>query len=714
MTHHLRTLLILSVSFSVEVFVAIAQESGTPIIYPRTAKVGVADNFFGTSVPDPYRWLEDDTSRAVAEWVAAENAVTGRYLDAIPYRQQLLHRIEALYNYPKFTVPIRREGYIVYSKNDGLQNQSVVFIQKGKNGQAEVLLDPNTFSKDGTSRLGVLSFSKDMKYVGYGVSRGGSDWNDIFIMEVATRRQLPEVIRWTKFSGISWEGNGFYYSCYGAPKDTTKALSASNENHKVYFHRLNSPQDDDQLIFENSRFPKRFNDISTTDDEKYEILDVSDAGSGKKGNAFSIRKAGHAEEPFHPIVTTFEDSYTVIDHVDGKFYVQTDHGASNGKVVLIDPEHPDEQHWKTILAEQDTPLRGVNIVGNRLVAVYLKDVVTRLHVYDLHGRFEREITPPCPGTISVIGGSRKDTVGYYSFTSFTYPTVIYEYNFRTNVSTIFRSINVPFTPDQYLTKQVFFASKDGTRIPMFIIHRKDLALDGTHPTLLYGYGGFNSSQVPAFDPLRIPLLEQGVVYVSVNLRGGGEYGERWHESGTKAKKQNVFDDFIGAAEWLIAHKYTSPEHLAMQGASNGGLLVGAVMTQRPDLFAVALPAVGVMDMLRYHRFTIGWNWAPDYGTSEDSAMFGYLYRYSPLHNLRPGVSYPATFMTTADHDDRVVPAHSFKFAATLQEMHRGPAPVLIRIETKSGHGASSTAKRLAVTADIYAFLFRNLGIVPKF
>jgi len=714
MSHCVYILLMVSVTLSVHGFIAASQESNTPITYPRTTKVDVVDKFFGTAVPDPYRWLEDDTSRAVAEWVTAQNAVTSRYLDEIPYRQQLLHRIKALYDYPKFTVPIRRKGYIVYSKNDGLQNQSVVFIQKGDKGQSEVLLDPNTFSKDGTSRLGVLSFSKDMKYVAYGISRGGSDWNDIFIVEVATRRQLQEVIRWTKVSEISWEGNGFFYSRYDAPHDTTKALSSSNENHKVYFHRLNSPQAEDQLIFEDALFPKRFNSVRTTDDQKYEVLDISDRGSGKRGNAVFIRKAGQSNERFHPIITGFEDTYGVIDHVDGKFYVQTDHGASNGKVIMIDPEQPDEQHWKTILPEGDTPLRGANIVGNRLVAIYLKDVVTRLYVYDLHGKFEREITPPIPGTISVIGGSREDTVGYYSFASFTYPAVIYEYNFRNNASTVFRSIEVLFTPDRYVAKQVFFASKDGTRIPMFIIHRKDLALDGTHPTLLYGYGGFNLSQVPAFDPLRIPLLEQGFVYVSVNLRGGSEYGEQWHQAGIKTKKQNVFDDFIGAAEWLIEHKYTSPKHLAMQGASNGGLLVGAVMTQRPDLFAVALPAVGVMDMLRYHRFTIGWNWAPDYGTSEDSTMFEYLYRYSPLHNIRAGISYPATFITTADRDDRVVPAHSFKFAATLQEMHRGPAPVLIRIETKSGHGASSTTKRLEVTADTYAFLFRNLGIAPTF
>lgn len=691
---------------------AIAQKA--TLSYPESQKVNQVDTYFGTRVADPYRWMEDDTAKAVAEWVAAQNAITEGYLSAIPYRGAILKRLEEIYNYPKYSTPSHKLGYYIYSKNDGLRNQSVVFIQKGETGTPEVLLDPNTFSADGTSRLTTLSFSKDMKYAAYGISRGGSDWNDIFVMEVASRNVLPEQIRWTKFSGVSWKGGGFYYSRYDAPTDTTKALSASNENQRVYYHRVGTPQSEDQLVYADPAHPQRFNNIGTSDDERFEFLTTSDRGAGKRGNTLAVRDAERGERDFRPIVTTFDDNFQVIDHVKGKLYIETNNDAPNGRIVMIDPEHPDQSSWKVILPERDTPLKSTNIVGHKLVVSDLKDVATRLFIYDLNGQFEREISIPALGTASGINGSADDTTGFYSFTSFTTPPTTYEYNFNVNRSRVFRTAEVKFKPEEFTTSRVFFTSKDGTRVPMFLVHRKGIQLDGRNPTLLYAYGGFNITTSPGFDPLRIALLEQGFVYASSNIRGGGEYGEKWHEAGIKLKKQNVLDDFIAAAEWLIGNEYTSRDKLAIQGGSNGGLLVGAVMTQRPELFKVALPAVGVMDMLRYHRFTIGWNWAPDYGTSADSAEFQALYRYSPLHNIRDGVSYPATFATTADHDDRVVPAHSFKFMATLQEKHRGTNPVLIRVETRSGHGASSTTKRLEVTADTYSFLMYNLGVRPQF
>jgi prolyl oligopeptidase len=683
--------------------------------YPKTAKVSQVDDYFGTKVADPYRWMEDDTASAVKAWVQAENAVTFAYLGKIPFRSRLRARLEELYNYPRYGAPSRTGPYYLFSKNDGLQNQSVLYVQRGLDGTPEVLIDPNALSKDGTVRLGASRLSRNGRYFGYGLSSGGSDWQEFHVMETATRKPLPDLIRWVKVSGLSWYKDGFFYSRYPAPTDTTKALSGSNENHKVYYHKLGTPQSQDQLVFEDPAHPKRFHTVQVTDDERFLILSVSDrSAAGNDGNALWVRDLSKGETGFRPLVNQFKDSYGVIDNVGDQLLLMTNHKAPNWQVVQIDPAHPEESAWKAILPGRSEPLDNASSAGGRLFATYMKDVTHRVYVYDLAGRLEREIPLPTLGIVGGFGGRPDDKEVFYTFTSFTYPPTTYKYDIATGTSSLYRATKVPFDPAQYETRQVFYPSKDGTRIPMFLVHRKGLALDGQRPTLLYAYGGFNISSTPGFNPLLISLLEQDGVYALANLRGGAEYGEAWHHSGMLLNKQNVFDDFIAAAEWLKANRYTSTERCAIQGGSNGGLLVGAVMTQRPDLCHVALPAVGVMDMLRYHKFTIGWNWAAEYGSSDDSTNFRNLLSYSPLHNLKAGVSYPATLVTTADHDDRVVPAHSFKFAATLQEKNSGPNPELIRIETRSGHGAVNTEKRLDQTADLYAFMFYNMGVTPHY
>ncbi len=683
--------------------------------YPRTAKVDAFDYYFGTRVADPYRWLEDDTASAVRAWVQSENAVTFGYLNTIGFRGQLRARLEQLYNYPRIGAPSRTGPYYLFSKNDGLQNQSVLYIQEGLNGTPSVLIDPNALSTDGTVRLGASALSRDGKYFGYGLSSGGSDWQEYLVMETATRMPLPDRIRWVKVSGLTWYQGGFFYSRYPAPADTMKALSGSNENHRVYYHRLGTPQGDDQLVFEDPAHPKRFHTMSLTDDERFLILDVSDrSAAGNDGNAVYVRDLSRGESSFRPLVAQFKDSYNVLDNVGEKLLVMTNRNAPNWRVVQIDPDHPEERAWKEILPERPEPLDNASVAGGRLFARYMKDVVHWVYVFGLDGMLEREIPLPTLGRIGGLGGRNDDKEVFYTFSSFTYPPITFKYDIASGASTLFRKTEVPFDPDRFETRQVFFQSRDGTRVPMFIVHRKGLSLDGQRPTLIYGYGGFNITSGPGFNPLLVSLLEQDGVYALVNLRGGGEYGEAWHRAGMLNKKQNVFDDFIAAAEWLQSNGYTSKARCALQGGSNGGLLVGAVMTQRPDLCKVALPAVGVMDMLRYHKFTIGWNWAAEYGSSDDSTQVKNLLSYSPLHNLKPGVSYPATLVTTADHDDRVVPAHSFKFAATLQAAHVGPNPVLIRIETRSGHGAVSTSKRLDETADLYSFMLYNMGITPKY
>jgi prolyl oligopeptidase len=682
--------------------------------YPTTKKIDHVDTYHGGQVPDPYRWLEDDNSAETGQWVTEQNKVTFGYLDRIPYRAKLKARLEQLYNYPKYGAPFRRGEYYFFSKNDGLQNQSVLYIQKGLDGTPEMLIDPNTFSADGTTRLGTFSVSKDGAYAVYGLSTGGSDWQEYRVLEVATRKTLPDQIKWVKVSGASWAGGGFFYSRYPEP-EKGRELSTKNENHQVFFHKVGTPQSADELVYEDKANPQRFHGVSVTDDERFAILNISDRGKGKDGNALFFRDLASADKAFKPIVADItDDSFGVVDNAGDLFLIETNRKAPNGRVFLFDPKNPAEANWKDVLPEKPEPLQGASSAGGKLFATYLKDVTTRAFVYSLKGALENEVPLPGLGSAGGFGGRADDTVVFYTFTSFNYPPTIFRYDIATKKSTIFREAKIPgFAADAYEVKQVFYPSKDGTKIPMFLTYKKGLLLDGSNPTLLYGYGGFNITTAPGFNALRIALLENGFVYASANMRGGGEYGEKWHEQGMKLKKQNVFDDFIAAAEWLIANRYTSKDKLAMNGGSNGGLLVGSVLNQRPDLFRVAVPQVGVMDMLRFHKFTIGWNWIADYGSSDNAEEFKALRAYSPLHNIKAGTKYPATFITTADHDDRVVPAHSFKYAATLQERQAGDAPVLIRIETKSGHGASSTTKQIELTADVYAFIMYNLGVTPK-
>jgi len=708
----LSTLVLITLAFNPSGFPVNAQQR---FEYTKTRKVDHVDTYHGTKVADPYRWLEDDNSADTARWVEEQNKVTSAYFEKIPYRAALKARLEKLYDYPKYGQLSRKGDYYFFSKNDGLQNQSVLYVQKGLNGQPEVLIDPNKFSADGTSRLGALSFSKDGKYAAYGISKGGSDWQEYFVMEVASKKALSDNLKWIKVSSISWSGNGFFYSRYPEPEKGHE-LSSKNENHQVFYHRVGTPQSEDELIYEDKANPQRFHSVSTTEDERFAILSISERGKGKKGNAIFYRDLTSSDKKFIPIVGEIgDDGYGVIDNIGGNFLIQTDRNAPNGKVILFDPKKPAEKDWKAVLPEKPEPLQFATTSGGKLFAGYLKDVTTRVYVYSTEGKLETEVKLPGPGSAGGFRGNMDDKFVFYTFSSFNYPPTTFRYDIAEKKTTLFRSPEIPdFRPSDYETKQVFYTSKDGTRIPMFLVHKKGIKLDGKNPTLLYGYGGFNITMSPGFNSMRLALLEQGFVYASANLRGGGEYGEKWHEAGTKLKKQNVFDDFIAAAEWLIANKYTSSDKLAVNGGSNGGLLVGAVINQRPELFKAAIPQVGVMDMLRFHKFTIGWNWIADYGSSDNPEEFKALYAYSPLHNIREGVKYPATLITTADHDDRVVPAHSFKYAATLQEKASKESPVLIRIDTKSGHGASNTAKALEQTADLYAFLFYTLGVTPKF
>ena len=685
------------------------------VVYPASKKIEQFDEYFGTRVADPYRWLEDETSAETKAWVDDQNRVTFGYLDKIPYREKLKARLTQLFNYPRVSAPFRRGDTYFFTKNDGLQNQSVYYIQKGVNGTPEEFLDPNKFSPDGTSTLSAFSLSKDGKYLAYGMSQGGSDWVTLSVMEVATRKKLDDEVQWIKASGVSWQGDGFYYSRYPEP-EKGRELSSKNEFQTVYFHKVGTPQSQDVLIYEDKQNPQRFQNVGTTEDERFAILSISERGKGKKGNSLFYKDLSKSGTQFMPIVSEIGDyRFGVVDNVGDKFLISTDYNAPNGRVVLVDPTAPDQSNWKDVLPERAEPLQGVGTAGGKLFASWRKDVATRAYVFSLDGKLENEISLPGVGTAGGFGGLNDDKYVFYSFTSFNFPPTIYKYDIATKQSTVFRTVDIPgFKPDSYETKQVFYNSKDGTRVPMFLVYRKGLKLDGNNPTLLYGYGGFNVTTAPSFSSLRMALLEQGVVYASANMRGGGEYGEKWHEAGTKLKKQNVFDDFIAAAEWLIANKYTSPNKLAIQGGSNGGLLVGAVSNQRPELFRAVVEQAGVMDMLRFQKFTIGWNWIADYGSSEaNEAEFKALYAYSPYHNVRPGVKYPSTMITTADHDDRVVPAHNYKYAAALQAAQGGTNPILIRIDTKSAHGASNTTKAIEQTRDIYAFLFENLGVDYK-
>ena len=681
--------------------------------YPKTRKVEQVDTYHGVAVADPYRWLEDDTSAETAAWVEAQNKVTFGYLERIPFRDAMIKRVKALNDYEKISAPFRKGPYVFYSRNAGLQKQSVLYYQRGMDGKPEVLIDPNTWSKDATDVLGAFAPSKDAKYAVYGIRKSGADWLEYRVMELATKKTLTDSVEWVKVSDVAWHGDGFFYSRYPVP-EKGKEKASINENHRVYFHKIGTPQSADRLVFEDKDNPQRFHIVSTTEDERFAILNVSDRGKGKNGNAIHVLDLTTAATTFTPVIGEITDStFDVIDNVGDKLLMTTDHKAPNQRVVLVDPKSPAEANWKTVLAEKPEPLQGATTAGGKLFATYLKDVASRAYAYSLDGTLENEIQLPGLGVASGFGGRREDTTVFYTFNSLNTPPTIFSYDIGSKKTAVFRAPKVPgYNPAAYETKQVFYASKDGTKIPMFLVHKKGLKLDGSNPTLLYGYGGFNVVQSPTFSAARLALLEQGFVYANANMRGGGEYGEQWHQAGTKLKKQNVFDDFIAAAEWLIANKYTSTPKLAIQGGSNGGLLVGAVLNQRPELFGVAIPQVGVMDMLRFNKFTIGWNWIPDYGSSDNPEEFKALYAYSPVHNIRKGGKYPPTLITTADHDDRVVPAHSFKYAATLQELAQTDKPLLIRIDTKSAHGASNLEKALETTADIYVFIMQNMGLKP--
>ncbi|MDR1722489.1 MAG: prolyl oligopeptidase family serine peptidase [Tannerella sp.] len=689
--------------------------------YPVAEKQDVTDDYFGVTVADPYRWLEDDTTQAVAEWVEAENIVTQEYLSKIPFREQLKQRLTEIYNYEKISAPYKNKktGKYYFSKNDGLQNQSVYYEKQTLDGEATVLLDPNKLSDDGTVALSGMSFSNDGKYLAYTISRSGSDWREIYVMDLATKQLTQDHILWAKFSGASWHGSGFYYSAYDAPTEG-KEFSNVNENHKIYYHKLGSPQSEDVLVYQNKNYPKRFYSAWVDEDEK--VLFVSESGEGLGNNLFFCDLRGKRISDFRFQISDFKQltenhdfEYEPVEVIGETIYFYTNYDAPKYRLMKTNIAKPALANWTDVVPEAEDVLNNVAFIGGKMILTYTKDASDHAFVYSIAGVREHEVALPTFGSVG-FSGDKDDKETFYTFTSFTFPSTIYKYDIEKNTSELYLAPNVKFTPEDYVTEQVFYPSKDGTKIPMFLTYKKGLECDGTNPVLLYGYGGFNISLLPSFSAMRILFLENGGVYAQANLRGGGEYGEEWHLAGTKLHKQNVFDDFIAAAEYLISEKYTSPAKICISGGSNGGLLVGAVVNQRPDLFAAALPAVGVMDMLRYHKFTIGWNWASDYGTSEDSKeMFDYLHGYSPLHTIRnDGTPYPAILATTADHDDRVVPAHTFKYMATLQAANTGTKPKLVRIETKAGHGAGKpVSKIIDENADTYSFAMYNLGMTLK-
>jgi prolyl oligopeptidase len=680
------------------------------LTYPVTKQVDQVDDYFGTRVADPYRWLEDDRSEETAAWVQAQNQVTYDYLEKIPFRDALKRRMTDIYDYPRYSSPTRIGEYYLFSKNAGLQNQFVIYIQKGLNGEPEIFIDPNALSPDGTVRIGLIGPSGDRRYEAISRSEAGSDWSEIRVVEMATKKELSDRIQWVKFSGAGWWKEGFFYSGFAKPEEG-KELSGANEGQRVLYHRLGDPQEKDILVHEDQEHPKRFFDVAVSEDESYAFMTASEGTSGTELYWRDLREPGSS---FRLLMKGFDHDSYVVDDVDGKFIVLTNYKAPNKRVVLIDPVNPDESNWTVVIPEKSEALQSASSAGRQLFCSYLKDANTKVYQHDLDGRLVREIALPALGTAYGFHGWRDDQTLFYVFTSFTFPPTIYKLDVAGGASEVFHKSEVRFDPEAYVTKQVFYESKDGTRVPMFIIHRKGLVMDGSNPCYLTSYGGFNISLQPYFSPAEVVLLEQGVIVAQPNLRGGGEYGETWHKAGMLEKKQNVFDDFIAAAEYLVREKYTSSAKLSIAGGSNGGLLVGAVMNQRPELFKVALPELGVLDMLRYHKFTIGWGWAVEYGSSENEKDFKYLYAYSPLHNLKSGVAYPATLVTTGDHDDRVVPAHSFKYIAALQEKQAGPNPALVRIETRSGHGSSNLTKAIDVNTDEFSFFLYNVGAKPAF
>ncbi|MCC7466875.1 MAG: S9 family peptidase [Saprospiraceae bacterium] len=677
-----------------------------PVTYPETRKdTAVTDNYHGTSIADPYRWLEDDQSAETKDWVSRQNIVTNGYLGQIPFRDKVKQRLEQIFNFEKYGTPFKEGGKYYYFKNDGLQNQSVLYVQENLNSQAEMVLDPNKFSEDGTTSLGELDFSKDGRYLAYSTSVGGSDWRTIVVKDLQTGQMLEDKIEWVKFSGIAWQGNGFYYTRFPEPKKGDE-LKAANKFGAVYYHTLGKPQSEDQLVYSDKANPDRSFGAGTTDDERF--LTVS-GWESTSGNALFVKDLGSNSKDFVPIVKTSEKDFAMVDNIGDKLLILTNHNAPNQRLILVDPKRPEEASWETLIPEDPSDvLQGASICGGKIVCTYLHNAASSLRVFDLSGKMIQEAKLPEIGTVGGISGKPNEPLAFFAFTSFLRPNTIYSLDMNSLEIKVFKAPKIDFNPDLFTTEQVWYTSKDGAKVPMFITRKKNIAYDGQNPTLLYGYGGFNVSLTPTFSASRAALLENNGIYVVANLRGGGEFGEKWHKAGTKCQKQNVFDDFISAAEYLIEKKYTSPARLAIQGGSNGGLLVGASMTQRPDLFGVCFPAVGVLDMLRYHQFTIGYAWATDYGRSDNPEEFACLIKYSPLHNVKK-TSYPATMITTADHDDRVVPAHSFKFAAALQANQQGPNPTLIRIETSAGHGAGKpTSKLIEESADILSFMFYNM------
>ncbi len=681
--------------------------------YPVTNKIDHVDTYHGIDVADPYRWLEDDTSKATTEWVVEQNKVTFGYLDQIDWRDNLKKRIESLVDYERISAPFKRGDFEYYYRNTGLQNHSVLYRKPkdNKDAEPEVYLDPNSFSEDGTTGLSGVSFTDDGTLTAHLVTEGGSDWRKVIVMDAVKKEVIEDTLINVKFSGTSWYKNeGFYYSSYDNPKDGSQ-LSGKTQHHKLYYHKLGTPQSTDALVFGGAKQPNRYIGGYVTEDNNFLIISAAENTSGNQLYVKSL------SSPNNPLIQLDDDYFTSLNYVDNdgtRFLLSTDIDAPNYRVIAVDITNPGKENWTDVIPEtKNVLLAGSG--GGYLFAKYLIDAKTAVKQYDFKGKLIRDIELPGIGTASGFGAKKTEKDFYYSFTSFTDPSSIYHYDMETGASTLYLQPKVDFNPEDYETKQIFYTSKDGTKVPMFIVHKKGLKQDGTNPTMLYAYGGFNISLTPNFSAMRVAWLEQGGIWAQPNLRGGGEYGEEWHEAGTKMQKQNVFDDFIAAAEYLIKEKYTSSERLAIFGGSNGGLLVGATMAQRPELMKVAIPAVGVMDMLRYHTFTAGAGWAADYGTAEDSKeMFEYLKQYSPVHALKPGTSYPATFITTADHDDRVVPAHSFKFAAVLQERQGGDAPTLIRIQTNAGHGSVSTTQQIELQTDMFAFAWENMGFKPDF
>ncbi len=695
-------------------FTSAAPAPAQTLQYPPARKGDVVDDYHGTNVADPYRWLEDPDSPESRAWIEAENRLTAAYLAEIPARARIRDRLTKLWNYPKYGTPFRKARRYFFFKNDGLQNQSVLYKQTTLAATPEALLDPNLLSEDGTVALSTLALSEDGRLLAYGTSASGSDWEEFRVRDVATARDLPDHLRWIKFSGASWtkDGAGFFYSRYPEPAD--KALTDVNRFQKLYYHRLGTDQAQDVLVYERPDQPDWGMNAEVTDDGRYAVLQVW-LGTDRRNRVYYLdlkaAKRPRVRGDVVRLLDDFDASYSFAGNDGPVFYFHTDLDAPRKRVIAIDLRRPARARWREVIPQGQDVLEGVQLIHNTFVAHYMRDASSRLRLVARNGESVKDLDLPTLGSIGAISGERKDDEMFYAFTSFLYPTTIFRYDFKTGATSVFKAPTIDFDPSGYETKQVFYTSKDGTRVPMFITHRKGLVLDGSNPTYLYGYGGFNISLTPSFSVAMLVWLEMGGIYAVPNLRGGGEYGEEWHQAGMHEKKQNVFDDFTAAAEYLIAQRYTSPAKLAVAGGSNGGLLVGAVMTQRPELFGAALPAVGVMDMLRFHKFTIGWAWVTDYGSADSAAQFPYLYKYSPLHNIRGGTRYPATLVTTADHDDRVVPGHSFKFTATLQAAQAGPAPVLIEIETKAGHGAGKpTSKVIEEQADRFAFLVRNLGM----